>query len=273
MSFYDYRLLNVINRDFKKVLKRFYSNKQVKHNLRIVKLIYKNLAARYSLSITQLFKSLPLKLEIDPELAGYAYGLCRFGPDEKRNKKRKNGQKFFYKSTIFLCAEDITSTTFIHEFGHYLRHLLSMVIYNYNNKAAIEDFKVIARFVGNKTEVTPYTNINFFFSGFNEEQEEQFAKSWEQYMKDGVAPSGKYKSLFTDFRRYVFDDMHRRSEKKQYEFYENLEAAITPEKRNLFDSIILGKQTSKHWLNGFIIFLCFVVDIVILMLTIKRFLR
>ena len=40
--------------------------------------------------------------------------------------------------------------------------------------------------------------------------------------------------------------MHRRNEKRKYEFYEDLEVKVTPERRNFFDQLIIGKRLRKE---------------------------
>ena len=112
---------------------------------------------------------------------------------------------------------------FIHEFGHYLRFLIAQIAYH-RNKKAVEDFRNVTDLVRSRADVAKNKHDNYFTRGeFTVDEEENFAKSWEQYLKDGIAPDKKHKKLFEDFRKFIFDDMHRRSEKRKYEFYEDEE--------------------------------------------------
>ena len=231
-----------IGRKFKKPLKKMYSRKITKYNLRIVKLIYRNLARRYGMSVQAVYGCLPLTVEIDKDMEG-AYGLCQAGPYVEKRLFRK--KKKYRKSTIVLNGNDVTTTTFIHEFGHYLRFLIAQIAYHRNRKA-VEDFRNVTDLVRSRVDVAKNKHDNYFTRGeFTVDEEENFAKSWEQYLKDGIAPDKKHKKLFEDFRKFIFDDMHRRSEKRKYEFYEDLEVKITPERRQFFDELIIGKKMVK----------------------------
>lgn len=227
----DYLFLRKIANKFKKPLRKMYSRKITKYNLKIVKLIYGNLAKRYGLTVKQIYNCLPLTLKIDKEME-MAYGLCEAGPVIIKPWFGK--AKKFRKSTIYLNGVDVTTTTFIHEFGHYLRFLIAQIAIH-KNKKALEDFRNITDLVRSRAEASMKKHDNYWTRGtFTVDEEENFAKSWEQYLKDGIAPDKKHQKLFNDFRKYIFADMNKRSQKRHYEFYEDLEVRITPERKFFF---------------------------------------
>lgn len=238
----DYLFLRKISKRFRKPLRKLYSKRQTKYNLRMVRLIYKNLAKRYGITVKMVYNYLPLTIKVDPDMEG-AYGLC----ESRLIKKRRFFRKVKVRvSTIFLNKNDVTSTTFIHEFGHYIRFLIAQVAIA-KNKKAYEDFINITKLVKSQAELLMNRHDNFFMRGqFTTEEEENFAKSWEQYLKDGIAPDKKHKKLFNDFRKNIFEDMYKRNEKRKYEFYEHLEVRITPERKQFFDALIIGKRTKKE---------------------------
>lgn len=242
-NFRDRLFLRKIAKKFRRPLRKMYSRKMTKYNLKIVKMIYKNLARRYGMSVKDVYNCLPLTVEIDKDME-MAYGLCQAGPVMIKKWFRK--PKKVRKATIFLNGVDVTTTTFIHEFGHYLRFLIAQVAMH-KNKKAMQDFRLIVDLVRSRADAYKNANDNFFTRGaFTTDEEENFAKSWEQYMKDGIAPDKKHKKLFSDFRKLIFDDMHARSERKKYEFYEDLEVKITPERKKFFDELIIGKRLKKE---------------------------
>ncbi|MDR3079173.1 MAG: hypothetical protein LBU15_04015 [Rickettsiales bacterium] len=249
MSFFNYRFLNVMERKFRKVLRKHYSRRQTKYNLKLVRAIYINLASRYGLTARELYKCLPLNLDIEPELDSYAYGVCKVRDYYFRKSKFfKNRMVNCSKSTICLQKTDITSTTFIHEFGHYLRYLIGIMVALFNNGQALKDFNIICSVVGSSLRVNAYTDRRLFINGFTTDQEELFARSWEQYMKDGVAPSRQYVKLFKDFRMDIFMDGYSRNERKRFENYEDLsDSFITPEKRKFFGELIVGAKLKVSW--------------------------
>jgi hypothetical protein len=239
----DLLFLQKIGRSFKKSLRKLYSRKITKYNVKIAKIAYKNLAKRYGMSAREVYSYLPLKIKIDPELEG-AYGLCSRYIQEKKSFFTKKITKSV-KSTISLNKKDVTTTTFIHEFGHYLRFLIEQIARS-KNKKAYDDFLKVVDLVRSRADAAQKEYEHYFSrGGFTVDEEENFAKSWEQYMKDGIAPSKTYRHLFNHFRKAIFDDMHKRNEKRKYEFYEDLEVKITPERKSFFDTIILGKRFKK----------------------------
>jgi len=260
----DYFFLKRMAKKFKKPLRKIYSRKQTKYNILMVKLIYKNLARRYGLTVKQVYNFLPLNIELDPDMEGI-YGLCRSYMVKKRVFLFK---KIIKKvSTITLNKNDVTSTTFIHEFGHYIRFLIAQIAIS-KNEFAHNDFVEMTKLVKSRAELLMHKHDNFFARGyFTTEEEENFAKSWEQYLKNGIPPDNKHKKLFNDFRKNIFYDMYKRGEKKHYEFYEDLEVKITPERRKFFDELIVGKRTKNE--NWFIRIVEWYVYIGILLIILK----
>lgn len=239
----NYLFLRKIIRKFKKPLKKVYPSIIVKYNLKMVSLIYKNLSRRYGLSVKRTYNYLPLNVEIDKDME-LAYGLCTV--DFVNKKRLFNKPIKIRQSTIYLNGKDLTTTTFIHEFGHYLRFLIAYIAMS-RNKKAFQDFINIVDLVRSRSDVYTKKYDHFFTRGsFTKEEEENFAKSWEQYLKDGIAPIKKYKKLFNNFRKYIFKDMYNRNEKRKYEYYEDLQVRITPERKNFFDKLIIGKKFKKE---------------------------
>ena len=238
----DRLFLKKIGKKFKKSLRKMYSRQMTKYNIKIVKMIYKNLAKRYGTTVKYVYNCLPLTIQIDKEMEG-AYGLCQAGPVVIKKLFRK--PRTVRKATIFLNGNDVTATTFIHEFGHYLRFLIAQVAMK-RNKKAMDDFKNIVDLVRSRADAYSNADDNFFVRGsFTVDEEENFAKSWEQYMKDGISPDKKHKKIFNTFRKAIFNDMHKRNERRKYEFYEDLEVKITPERKKFFDELIIGKKLKK----------------------------
>jgi hypothetical protein len=224
----------------KRPLLKMYSRKMVKYNLKIVKMTYINLSMRYGLSVKGVFDYLPLKVKLDKEMEN-EYGLCRVAMEEVGFfKKRKE-----MRSTILLNRKDVTTTTFIHEFGHYIRFLIAQIAY-YKNKNALSDFIKIVDLVRSRADVAKDKYDDYFARGrFSVDEEENFATSWERYLRDGIAPSKKLNRLFKNFKKAIFHDMHERSKRRDYEFFEDLEVKITPERRDFFDILLLGKRLQK----------------------------
>lgn len=274
MGLSNYFFLRSISRRFRRILRKHYSRRQTKYNLRLVRALYTNIGGRYGMTAKQLYKCLPLKLKIDPDIDGYAYGVCQVRDCYMKKSKWRKKMVNCSKATICLQKADITSTTFIHEFGHYLRYLIGIVSAFYNNQQAIKDFGTICSIVGNHMRIGPYMDRRFFIFGFKTEQEELFARSWEQYMKDGVAPSKEYIKLFKDFRMDIVMDGHSRDERRKFENYEDLsDSFITPQKKKFFSELIVGKKLKINFFREFINLLFYTAIFISIMIFIEKLLN
>jgi hypothetical protein len=151
MGFWSWRLLNSIETKFYPKLRRHYSKKQTKHNLRLVRALYINIAARYNLTPRQLYKCLPLKLKIDDnmvnEVSDHALAFCGYG--YMIEPLWDNVKINLSRSVIVMRSDYITSSTFIHEFGHYIRFLLPMVYFIYGKVQAMNDINFISKYIMN----------------------------------------------------------------------------------------------------------------------------
>jgi hypothetical protein len=206
-------------------------------------MVYINLSKRYGLSIRKLYSILPLiRVEVDKDMEG-AYGFCRVDINKKKQ----------YYSVITLNGIDVTTTTFVHEFGHYIRFLILQVATT-KNKNAYSDFILLTDIMRSRADVAKNKVNTCAYNGrFTTEEEENFAKSWEQYFRDGNAPNKKLDKLFKTFKRAIFEDMNNRNQKRNYEFFEDLEVKITPERRHFFDSLLLGKNYKKKNILMFLV--------------------
>ena len=256
MGFLDYRFLNTLERKYKKALKRHYTRRQIKYNLRLVRALFINIASRYNMNPRQLYNCLPLKKvyissELDYNEFYKVYGLCRnFG---------------FKKSEILLQKEYITPTTFIHEFGHYIRFLIEAVVLKTKNRTALKDMI----FIGTRIMLSKKM-YNF---NFTVDQEEMFAKSWEKYIRDGIPPNKQYEKLFHDFKLYIITTSHDRNEKNGYESYEFFDVTIAPDIKSFFDNLIAGKKIKTSLFSKIIdIFVIIYFVIFILFIIYKLFL-
>ena len=240
----DYLFLRKITRRFKKPLRKVYPRKLVKYNLRMVRVIYQNIAKRYGVSVRQIYDYLPLDVKIDYDME-MAYGLCEARTDTIKKLFHKPVK--LYHSTIYLNGQDTTTTTFIHECGHYLRYLIAYIAMFARNKKAFKDFIRVVDIVRSRSDAYTKRYDHFFTRGtFTEDEEENFAKSWELYLRNGVSPIKKHQKLFDDFRKYIFDDMYKRNERRKYEYYRDLEVQLTPERKKFFDELLVGKRMKEE---------------------------
>ena len=229
MGFLNYRFLNTLESKYKKALKRHYSKRQVKYNLKLIRALFTNIASRYNMTPRKLYKCLPLKKvyisdELDYNEFHKVYGLhTNFG---------------FKKSEIALQKEYITPTTFIHEFGHYIRFLIEAVVLKTNNNTALCDMN----FISERIMLSDKKNNMEFTS----DQEEMFAKSWEKYIRDGIPPNKQYKKLFDDFRMYIITTSHDKDDRDGYEDYEFFDVTIAPDIKEFFNKLIVGRKLKTN---------------------------
>ena len=93
---------------------------------------------------------------------------------------------------------------------------------NNGSKTSQKELDIIRKFVKNKGE--PFTK----------EQNELFARTFEQYARRGIAPSSDLKLIFEDYRQWLTDI---------YKKAEELQADLNKEIINFFDNFILAENS------------------------------
>lgn len=149
------------------------------------------------------------------ELEQRARGKIRLATDDAR-------------ATITLMKE-ANASTFIHETGH---HWLEELLKDADHEAAPDDLKADAetarKWLGNDG------------GDLSVRQHEQFARGFERYMMEGVAPSKQLAGVFNQFREWL---------NKIYQSVQKLRAPITDDIRDVFDRL-LSKNPEKTVLGA-----------------------
>ena len=124
------------------------------------------------------------------------------------------------EGAIITLFDNADHSTLIHETGHYFLRWTEMMANN-GSKTSQKELEIIRKFVKNKGE--PFTK----------EQNELFARTFEQYARRGVAPSSDLKLIFEDYRQWLTDI---------YNKAEELQANLNPDIVEFFDNFILAKN-------------------------------
>jgi len=127
------------------------------------------------------------------------------------------------KKFIIELFEAADKSTFHHETGHYfLEVLTSMVKSNQAPASLVEDFNTIKEYLGVEGD-----------AAFTTEQHELFARSYEQYLREGKAPSSALRRAFNTFKAWLVNI---------YKTANDLNAPINDEIRNVFDRMLATDQ-------------------------------
>ncbi len=110
-------------------------------------------------------------------------------------------------------------STFLHETGHiYLREMRRIAGMS---QKATEEFEVIKKHLGSTD------------GSFTVAQEEQFARNFEQYFMEGIAPNKELRGVFDSFKKWLFEI---------YKSVRSLNGTLNNEVRDVFDQMLGGKD-------------------------------
>lgn len=127
------------------------------------------------------------------------------------------------KSIIKLFQRQDASTL-VHELGHHwLDEMMTWAKATDAPEGLIEHSTAVRQWLGKKEGE---------FSGFTRAQHEKFARGFERYLMEGVAPSRELANVFAQFRDWLT---------AIYQTVKNLRSEITPEVRNVFDHMLSSK--------------------------------
>lgn len=116
---------------------------------------------------------------------------------------------------IITLSENADKSTFLHETGHYFLKLTEIL--SSESKLAQKELQDIRKFLNNTGE------------DFTVYQIEKFARSFEAYLRQGIAPNSKLQNIFDKFKEWLSDVYKNLSE---------LNVNITPEINDFFKNYI-----------------------------------
>jgi hypothetical protein len=123
------------------------------------------------------------------------------------------------KRPIITLLKDANASTFIHESGHqFLEEMLRDASHPVAPDAVKEDADTVKQWLG----VGPDGDIET-------KHHEKFARGFEQYMREGVAPSKGLAHVFAQFRNWML---------RIYQSIKGLGQEISPEIRDVFDRML-----------------------------------
>ena len=160
---------------------------------------------------------------------------AREAADIARNPRRKGGGEFSYtdaQRTITLFR-DADSSTIIHEKGH--EYLERMFRFAARDDAPAE-FKARAQraldWMGLKSAADLDPTLTGKAKTASTKAQEKFARAFEQYMREGVAPSRELASVFNRFQQWLT---------KVYQTIKGLGAPINDDIKGVFDRMLTSE--------------------------------
>ena len=129
------------------------------------------------------------------------------------------------EGAIITLFEKADHSTLIHETGHYFLRFIEMMANNGSN-ISIKELETIRKFLGNNGE------------SFTIRQQEKFARTFEQYVRRGIAPSNDLKLVFEDYKEWLTDI---------YKTSKELKANINKDIIDFFDGFIIGRDNNTYY--------------------------
>lgn len=149
--------------------------------------------------------------------------------DTRNDLNRKAKGQFNVKTKIIELFKQNDASTFIHENTHWWKQVVEKYA-NSGSKQAMFDLNIMNKYVAAKT------------SNWTVEQEEKFANSFVNYLRNGIAPNTSLQATFDKFRNW-FVDIFKTSKE--------LKADLSPEIKNLYNRILTNETNELQYENNF----------------------
>lgn len=148
-----------------------------------------------------------------------ATGLKSLGQGQRGSITLREGRN------LIRLFKDADASTFLHETGHqWLEELQRDALHPEAPEELKQDLQTVKDYVGNHGD------------GFTRAQHEKFARSFERYLREGIAPSKGLNRVFEKFRKWLT---------AIYQKVSQLRAPINDDIRGVFDRLIVTPRTRE----------------------------
>lgn len=144
-----------------------------------------------------------------------------------QNQNTKKGSIEFLgdKSIINLVKDNYDQSTLTHELSHNFLKLVELS--KDTNEFTKAKWDEIQKVFKDESE----TKGSYYST------QEKFARSWESYLRRGIAPTNKLKAIFEEFRDWLTNI---------YQSIKDLNINLSPEAIKFFDSILISNETFNN---------------------------
>lgn len=144
-------------------------------------------------------------------------GSIRFGPN---------------REIIIRLLEGADPSTFLHETGHFFFRVQGDLVAQLRLKPEGELTDAQRRLIADHENLRTWVGAEPG-AELTEGQQEQIARAFEAYLREGKAPSLELKSAFASFRRWLL---------KLYKSLTQLQVELSPEVHKIFDRMLAGEE-------------------------------
>jgi hypothetical protein len=102
--------------------------------------------------------------------------------------------------TVITLFQDADASTIPHELGHVFLREMELIE---QTEGITEQFKA------DMQSLRSWLGVDGDIIGMNEEQQEKFARGWEQYLREGNAPKAELNTVFARFKRWL-EEVYKR---------------------------------------------------------------
>lgn len=228
-----------------------YSGLDLKVGGRMHRLLYDEQFPQAANKLTKKFGARVGRADLDPEKGQEkteaVHNLSI--PSELRTAATEQGFSLFQKAlgsfmppqagarSLIKLAKDANASTFMHESGH---DFLEQMMRDDAHPLAPADLKADAKTVRDWLGIETHQDLNTGWPGERgraaRQAHEKFARGFEQYLREGHAPSTELKSVFERFRQWlwhIYDTVKKA--------YEQLGEPISDDIKRVFDRLLTAE--------------------------------
>lgn len=133
------------------------------------------------------------------------------------NQEERGNITFRPDGALIRLFEHANASTLLHELGHLFLRDMAKVAKDSKRPRVKKDFETVKEWLGVKG------------NRFTEEQEEQFARGFEAYLREGKAPKPELNTVFERFKQWL---------ESIYRSVKDLKVELSPEVREVFDRML-----------------------------------
>ena len=158
--------------------------------------------------------------------------------NQKKNSERdlyQNGRKGIYTpgERVITLLQSADESTFVHESGHYFLDVLTDIGSRERVPKQIkDDIQTLMDWFGVK-DLEEWNSLSF---EEKRQYHEKFARGFEQYLREGKAPSSTLEKVFKSFKDWLI---------KIYKSAEELDVELSPEVREVYDRLLATDEQIK----------------------------
>ena len=203
------------------------NEQEVNNSLELFKAQVEGYANNTGINKVELLNKLKTEINVVEKFAQQGNEVFNQSLDTKNQNSTKKGSIEFLgnKSIINLVKGNYDQSTLTHELSHNFLKLVELS--KDTNEFTKAKWDEIQKVFKDESE----TKGSYYST------QEKFARSWESYLRRGIAPTNKLKAIFEEFRDWLTNI---------YQSIKDLNINLSPDAIKFFDSILISNETFNN---------------------------